>query len=382
MRVAILTKSAGGYGADAYFPELVEHLEAAPEDQEFVVLTHDSRSVVPTHLGARVKVISYDGLPSFTGLRRALWDQAVLPRVLRELKADVVYTASNVGVLASPCPCVIAIQNMEPLAAPFGSTSLRLLSRQIVLRALTVVSLRRAARVVAVSGYVRDFLVRWGVPGSKLDVIYNAVTGPERPISPAERDGEAEWIASSSKFVRYANLTTLIEGFADLCRRGYPGQLAVAGGSYDRRYERAVRARVAELRLAERIRFLGHVPRAQVRRLMRDARVFVFASRVEACPFTVLEALSEGAAIVISSAGPMPELCGEAALYFDPRDPLALADAVRRLGADGDLRASLRRLARARAARFGWSDAVARLAACFRAAATGTAVAFGTVNER
>jgi glycosyltransferase involved in cell wall biosynthesis len=380
LRVAILTKSAGGYGADAYFPELVEHLEGAPSDQEFVILTHDAQSAVPTQLGARVKVISYERMSNSVGLKRALWDQVVLPRVLRELKADVVYTASNVGVLASPCPCVIAIQNMEPLAAPFGTTSPRLLARQIVLRALTAVSLRRAARVVAVSAYVRDFLVRWGVPGRKLDLVYNAVNASPRPTSPSERGGDGEWIASSSKFVRYANLTTLVDGFAELCRRGYPGRLVLAGGAYDRRYERAVRTRVAGLRLAERFRFLGHVPRARVRRLMGDARVFVFASRVEACPFTVLEALSEGAAIVTSSAGPMPELCGEAALYFDPDDPLALADAVRRLCADGDLRASLRRLAGARATLFCWSDAVARLAACFRAATGRPAVVAGTLG--
>lgn len=372
MRVVILTKSAGGYGADAYFPELIENLNVAPEDQEFVILTSNLR--VPSDVSSRVKFISYDGLANGSGLRRALWDQFVLPRVLRGLGADVVYTASNVGVLAAPCPCVIAIQNMEPLVAPFGTTSPRLLSRQIVLRALTTVSLRRAARVVAVSGYVRDFLVRRGVPGSKLDLVYNAVTVQEQPMNPSEGDGEGEWIASASKFVRYANLTTLMDGFAELCRRGYPGPLVLAGGSYDRRYERSVRRRVVDHRLADRVRFLGRVPRPQVRRLMRGARIFVFASRVEACPFTVLEALSEGAAIVISSAGPMPELCGEAALYFDPPDPLGLADAVQRLHTDGDLRAALRRMARGRAALFGWSDTVARLAACFRSAAERAAV--------
>jgi glycosyltransferase involved in cell wall biosynthesis len=367
LRVAILSWLGRGYGSDYYFPELVQNLSATPEDLEFVIVTSDARLLLAYASSARIRFASYPWLGEGSGVRRVLREQLMLPRVLRELRADVIFTANNTGILAAPCPCVIAVQNMEPLAAPFGSLVPRLLSRQLMLRTMTLVSLRRAARVVAVSGYVRDVLVRRGVPEGKVDLVYNGV----RTDGPADAVEEGDWLASSSKFVRYANLITLVDGFAELCRRGYSGPLRFAGGPYDRRYERAVRRRIADHGLENRVSLLGYIARPQVRRLMRTAKAFVFASRVEACPFTVLEALSEGAAIVTSSAGPMPELCADAAMYFDPSDAYGLADAVKRVLTDADLRTALRQRARARAGVFNWGDVVARLAACFRRAGGG-----------
>ena len=59
--------------------------------------------------------------------------------------------------------------------------------------------------------------------------------------------------------------------------------------------------------------------------------------------------------VAASTAGSLPEVCGDAALAFDPADPPAIAAAVDQLAGDEALRGRLRGLGIARAARFTWS---------------------------
>jgi glycosyltransferase involved in cell wall biosynthesis len=104
------------------------------------------------------------------------------------------------------------------------------------------------------------------------------------------------------------------------------------------------------------VRELGHVPDVELPRLYARARVFVLPSLYEGFGLTCLEAMASGTPVVAAAAGALPDTCGVAALYADPRDPAAIADAVERALDDPEPRraAGLRR-----AAAFSW-DATAR----------------------
>lgn len=120
-------------------------------------------------------------------------------------------------------------------------------------------------------------------------------------------------------------------------------------------------------------RCLGEKPAPELRTLMVRAGIFVAASLFEPFGLAVLEAAQTEAALVLSDIATFRELWGEAALFFDPRDPSALAQAVNRLAADTDLRRDLGRRARRRAETFSperqsaalltaYADAIARSA--------------------
>ena len=107
--------------------------------------------------------------------------------------------------------------------------------------------------------------------------------------------------------------------------------------------------------LAERARFLGYVPHADLPALYTGALVFAYPSRHEGFGLPVLEAMRCGAAVVTSNVSSLPEVAGDAALQVDPDDEAALAAALLRLAGDESLRADLGLRARVRAAEFSWA---------------------------
>ena len=362
LRVAISALAAKSYGGDSYFNSLLPGLALHAPSIEPILLVRDSRY---DELCAKAGIRSVVRLPAPDGPARILWEQTRLPAVLREIRADVLYTATGTGPLRSPCPVVIAVRNMEPFVPIDRRTSSRMRLRLRLLRWMIERSARSARRVVAVSRFVRSALLECGVPSERIDVIYHAVDDIPEPAG----NETAGFVAAAAKFVRYANLETLVSAYAFMRERGYRGDLQLAGGPHDDAYESEIRELVRRLGVEPFVRFLGYRPRAEVHELMRRSDVFLFPSTLEACPFTLLEAKRMGAAVVSSSAPPMPEFGADGLEYAPPRDPEVFASKAMCLVSDPKASASLRARARARARGFSWETAIRQLTATWEAAA-------------
>jgi glycosyltransferase involved in cell wall biosynthesis len=110
----------------------------------------------------------------------------------------------------------------------------------------------------------------------------------------------------------------------------------------------------------ERFRFLGFVPDADLAALYRHAAWFVFPSLYEGFGLPAVEAMANGCPVLAARAASIPEVCGDAALYFDPHDPDDLARLLRRVLDEPGLRPRLRQAGRQRLTLHTW-DANARL---------------------
>jgi glycosyltransferase involved in cell wall biosynthesis len=110
------------------------------------------------------------------------------------------------------------------------------------------------------------------------------------------------------------------------------------------------------------VRFLGMVDEVDLPALYTGASVFVFPSLLEGFGLPVLEAMACGAPVVCSDTSSLPEVAGDAAVLCDPTDVSALAAAIDRVLADGDLRVTLRQRGLARAAGFTWEETARRFA--------------------
>ena len=108
------------------------------------------------------------------------------------------------------------------------------------------------------------------------------------------------------------------------------------------------------------------MPEADLPALYSAATAFVFPSLYEGFGLPVLEAMACGTPVICSNTSSLPEVAGAAALLVDPLDTAALADALRHVLTDGDLRADLRRRGLAQAARFTWTQTAAATLAVYR----------------
>ena len=102
------------------------------------------------------------------------------------------------------------------------------------------------------------------------------------------------------------------------------------------------------------IKFYGAMPYEKLNEFYGGADIGLFASSCENMPNILVENMAAGLPIACSNMGPMPEILGDAGVYFNPLDPNDIASAIRKLIKSPDLRSNLAKLAFVRAQQYGW----------------------------
>jgi glycosyltransferase involved in cell wall biosynthesis len=122
-----------------------------------------------------------------------------------------------------------------------------------------------------------------------------------------------------------------------------------------------------------RIRRIDYLPFGTLQRLIRGARAVLFPSLSEGFGLPVAEAMALGTATLTSTEASLPEIAGDAAVLVDPYDVQAIAQGIRRLDQDAELRAALEAAGPRQAARFGAAAYQARLTEMYAGVMGGTA---------
>ena len=118
-----------------------------------------------------------------------------------------------------------------------------------------------------------------------------------------------------------------------------------------------LKAEVRRLKLEERVRLHGPVPKSEVPRVLNRGDIFLNTTNGDNTPVSVIEAMACGLCVVSTNVGGMPHLLDHEhhGLLVPPDDPGLMAKAVDRVLSDESLASRLSRNARARAAEYDWS---------------------------
>lgn len=250
----------------------------------------------------------------------------------------------------------------------------------------TEASLRRADGIVTISEFTKRALRdRFGLDEAKIKVTplglsrpfqapTSAPTAPPPtaalgavgdPVSATLRkyDLPPEFLLFVGATEARKNLPRLIEALAVVHRRFRPVPLVLVGrkGGDHARVLAEIRARGLE----SWVRLPGYLPEPEVATLYRAASAFVFPSYCEGFGLPLLEAMACGLPAAVSDVSALPEVGGDAALYFRPEDPEDIAAKIIRLLSDEDLRAALRARGRERARAFTWEKTAAETLAFY-----------------
>jgi glycosyltransferase involved in cell wall biosynthesis len=308
-------------------------------------------------------------LPTINPRVRIPWEQLLAPALLRLGRADVYHGVLNVMPLASPVPSVVTIHDLSPFLFP---QTFRRVNR-IYTRWAIRVACRRAARILAVSEFTKQEIVRWmRVPPEHVVVTYNAADDRFAPPSAEELAIFRRQKGLPERFVLFLgtleprkNLPLLLDAYA-MVARSIDAPLLIAG-SQGWLYE-PVLAKAEQLGLGDRLRFVGYVDQADQHLWYAAATVFAFPSLYEGFGMPPLEAMASGTPVVVSSSSSLPEVVGDAGLVVSPSDPEELADALHRVVTDETLRAELRMRGLAQARRFSWRNTAERTLEVYREA--------------
>jgi glycosyltransferase involved in cell wall biosynthesis len=215
------------------------------------------------------------------------------------------------------------------------------------LEALMQREIAAADAIICVSESTRRDLLRYyQLDPSRAIAIHSGLAAP---ASYAPVDGlPKRYILFVSTIEPRKNLGVLLDAFEKL---DYDGSLVVVGRVGWKSEDIVPRLH------GERVVHLDYLDAAKLATVYRDAEAFVMPSIYEGFGFPLLEAMTHGVPSIAARSSSLPEIGGDAALYFDPTDARELEAQLRRVLNDAELRATLSVRGRARAAEFSWQRA-------------------------
>lgn len=350
-------------------PDLDFHVLCTPETADSLEATPSTDSTASVD-GTTLSIHETDHPDGTAG--RIAWENTALLREVGRIDPDLLYFPLHVTNLVDRCPKVGAVRNAAPYyPAAHDGASRRARARLRVLKAATRRTVRQSERVIFMSETTRDRVAAdLPMAREKGVVIPHGTPAGFEPVTPsadvlaAYGLPETFWLTVSN-VARYKNLVELVDGYASASADVDVPPLAIAGKVVDPGYAAAVRERIRHHDLGDSVRLLGYVDHDDLPHLHAASDLFVFSSACENAPVSLVEALACGDAIATSDAASMPEICGDAAAYFDPYDPDAIAETLVVLWNDPARRETLGERALERASAFSWDRAADRTGKLF-----------------
>jgi len=339
-------------------------------------LDHANRHVLFVPRDAHAELLQFDWPANFRIVRAplterylaALWHKFRVPLLIEAFtgRVDVFYSPDFLLPPTRARRTLVTIHDLSYVRVPecFPAPLLAYLHRAVP-RALA-----RADVVLADADSTRrDVNEVYHVPLDKIKTLYSGVDPRFNPnVSAAAQARVREltrgkpYLLAVSTIQPRKNYVRLIEAFGKMTNDKLQTtnlNLVISGAKgwmFDEVFQT-----VARLGLRERVIFPDFVSDADLPALYAGATLFVYPSLYEGFGLPVAEAMACGTPVVCSRASSLPEVAGDAALYFDPRDVNAMADALQRALSDAVLREQMRVRGFAQVKQFGWDKSAREL---------------------
>jgi len=295
----------------------------------------------------------------WNGIRNLLWTQVVLPLKLLWLRADVLHAPSFFAPVVCPCPVVLSVHDVLYLTHPqYSRNNLFSLYARLFIRR----SIRRADMICTVSKASKaEIQSAYGVPSERIRVTYPGVSSRFQPQSEATIAAVREKYGLSKPFflfvgmwVRRKNIPRLIEAFRIYLQAEKEDRELVLVGPQDGG-ETGIEALLADLDLTKRVRSLAYVPDEDMPSIYAAADVLAMPSLGEGFGLPIVEAMASGTPVIASNVSCLPEVAGDAALFFNPNEPADIAHAMK-LATHPETRRYLKESGLKRAQLFTWEN--------------------------
>ena len=374
MRIAVDARELAGHatGVGRYLREILAAWGRLPEaGTHEIVLCSPEPIDVSAFGGAAVTTVTRPGGGG------TAWEQLVLPGLLRDAGADVLFAPGYTAPLRSPVPVVLVVHDVSFAAHPEWF-SWREGARR---RTITRLAAAQARRVLTISEFSkREIVAHLGTDREKITVIYPGLTqipvgraftarlandkGSPHEGSPHERQSV---LFVGSIFGR-RHVPELIQGFARIAASHPALQLDIVGEN--RTSPPLDLGAIAHgAGVGDRVHLRSYVSEEELERLYGRAGVLAFLSDYEGFGLTPLEALGAGVPIIVLDTPVTREVYGEAAFYIAAPEPSRIAAAIAQAVFDDAARKDVLAARGGVLARYSWDDCARRVLAVLTGAA-------------
>jgi len=348
-RVVIDVRILEHAGIGTYIRNVVPRVIAARPDWDFTLLA--SRPVPAAWRAPNVSVVSC------TSRIYTLQEQLELP-LKTPARADLFWSPHyNIPLFVS-APLVVTVHDVCHLALPelFDGAL-----KQWYARSLFAAVRRRADEIIFDSEFSRAEFERFVGTPRRSTTIHLGVAKSWSATNGRPAPNATPYVLFIGSARPHKNLAALLRAF-EMISASVPHDLLIVGGlDKQRTADSSIHALMAGL--GSRVRVLEDVDDESLVGIVANADALVMPSLYEGFGLPALEAMAAGCPCLVSSAASLPEVCGNAAVFFDPRDPSDIAQQLSRVLDDASMRANLSAAGRARAAEFPWESTAERTVA-------------------
>jgi glycosyltransferase involved in cell wall biosynthesis len=321
-----------------------------PYSEEFIF----SSNVTPLQIGipARHPVLFY------------LWFEWAIPKALKEINPNLFlspdgYLSLNVNLPQLP---VIHDLNFEhyPKDLPFlMSNYYRYYFPKFAKKAKRIATVSEASKA--------DIANLYNIDNNKIDVIYNGASEWFYPISEDEKvlikkeysKGKSYFLFVGSLHPR-KNLINLLKAY-DLFRKQTESdtQLLIVGEKYY--WTSEMEKTYNNMQFKNDVHFVGRLFENKLGKVMAAAQALVYVSYFEGFGIPMIEAMNAEVPVLASNVSCMPEIAGEAAYYVNPFDVQNIADGLKEMDRNEDLKKQLVQKGREQKQKFSWDKTAEKL---------------------
>jgi glycosyltransferase involved in cell wall biosynthesis len=309
-------------GVETYVRSFVEGVKTSSVDPEFTAFINkesrrafdfpDQFQVVETPVPASIRPLRY------------FWEQAILPYQIKKNNVDVLFSPGVMTPIFASVPSAITIHDANFAQVPETFSRFK---RAVISRAYPL-SAKNASKIITVSNFSKkDILEYIDIPANKIETVYNPLP-PDLPTPEANAGSkfESDYLLTVGKDYSHKNLETAIQALSEL-----PEKIHHVFVGFEAQPDHHLRLEAKSLGVDERVHFAGYVSKERLATLYSEAEIYVHPSRYEGFGFPLIEAMYYDTPVISSDVASLPEVGGDAAVYFDPNSPTELSRQIRKV---------------------------------------------------
>ncbi len=330
-----------GFGIGRYVEQLIENLQKIDAENQYVLFVKEINNEIKD---SRFRQVLAD-VPWYS------WqEQLQMPKIIKKEKIDLMHFPHwNVpffykGNFIVTIHDLIMFHFPRPEATTLGP--LKFWLKDMAHRLVVKNAVKKAKHIITTSEFTKiDVHNTLKVPLEKMTTVYQAPF-----ISPGneeDRQGILEKFGIKKPYVLYVgsayphkNLDGLLKAWELFLNKFNLDYRLVLVGKENYFYRKIKESEIAK-KLGDRVVFTGFVPDSELDVIYKESELYIYPSLYEGFGLPPLEAMTRGVPVASSNSSCLPEVLGEAAIYFDPNDIENIADTIKKVLLDDNIRHEL-----------------------------------------
>lgn len=359
MKRIVIDARESGTSTGRYVDQLVKYLNYLDLNEQIVILTRAERLKFMAENAPRFTIVETP-FKEFT-----FSEQIGFLRQINGLEADLVHFPMVQQPVLYRGRTVTTIQDLTTIRFRNPTKNpVVFWTKQQVYKWVNKRVAHKSAAIITPSQFVKDDVAAYThTSPDKITVTLEAADKIDSPATPLPDLQNKEFIMYIGRPTPHKNLSRLIDAFKELQKMHPSLHLVLAGktdGNYQLHAQRIAREGI------KNVIFTGFISDSELRWLYEHTAAYIFPSLSEGFGLPGLEAMLSGAPVVSSNATCLPEVYGDAAHYFDPRDVADMVMKINDVLTDEKLRQTLKANGTKQAKKYSWQRMAEQTLAVYR----------------